>query len=278
MLKKLYGIIGDPVHQSLSPQMHNQEFEKLRIHAYYHPFRIAKEDLAVAIKGMKVMGVQGFNVTVPHKLAVMPLLDEIDPLAQKIGAVNTVVRKGEKFVGYNTDGMGFVRALQMDWKEDLAGESALVIGAGGAAQAIYFSLLSVGVKHIDICNRTVEKAEAMIDSSSSDTRSRALTLAEAEEEMGNYSFVIQTTSIGMASTEGKSPVSLDRLNAGAFVSDIIYNPGQTEFLKQAALKGAKTQNGVGMLVHQGVLAFEKWTGITPDVQRMTEVVTAHIGG
>lgn len=118
----------------------------------------------------------------------------------------------------------------------------------------------------------------MIDSSSSDTNSRALTLAEAEEEMGNYSFVIQTTSIGMASTEGKSPVSLDRLNAGAFVSDIIYNPGQTEFLKQAALKGAKTQNGVGMLVHQGVLAFEKWTGITPDVQRMTEVVTAHIGG
>lgn len=277
-MKKLYGIVGDPVRQSLSPQMHNQEFKKLGIDAYYHPFRIAKEDLPAGIRGMKVLDVQGFNVTVPHKVAVMPLLDEIDPLAQNIGAVNTVVRQGDKFIGHNTDGLGFVRALQMDWKEDLSDEPALIIGAGGAAQAIYFSLLSAGVKHIDVCNRTVEKAERMIKSSPYDASSRALPMNDAEKEMGNYSLIIQTTSIGMASTEGKSPVSLDRLTAGAFVSDIIYNPGQTEFLKQAVQKGAKTQNGVGMLVHQGVLAFEKWTGVTPDVIRMTEVVTAHIGG
>ncbi|MFS0644169.1 shikimate dehydrogenase [Siminovitchia sp. 179-K 8D1 HS] len=277
-MKKLYGIIGDPVSQSLSPQMHNQEFEKLGIAAYYHPFRIAKKDLPSGIEGMKVIGVQGFNVTVPHKVAVIPLLDEIDPLAQKIGAVNTVVRQDDKFVGHNTDGLGFVRALQMDWKEDLADEPALIIGAGGAAQAIYFSLLSAGVKHIDICNRTIEKAKKIIKSSPYEASSRALTLEAAEKEMGNYSLVIQTTSIGMASTEGKSPVSLDKLTAGAFVSDIIYNPGRTAFLKQAARKGAKTQNGVGMLVHQGVLAFEKWTGITPDAGRMAEVVKAHMGG
>lgn len=275
MMKKLYGIIGDPVRQSLSPQMHNQEFEKLGINAYYHPFRITEEDLSAGIRGMKVLGVQGFNVTVPHKVAVMPLLDEIDPLAQKIGAVNTVVRQNDKFVGHNTDGLGFVRALQMAWKEDLADEQALIIGAGGAAQAIYFSLLSAGVKHVDVCNRTVEKAEQMTKSNAG---SRSLSLEGAEKEMGNYSLVIQTTSIGMASTAGKSPVSLDRLTAGSFVSDIIYNPGQTAFLKQAAQKGAKTQNGVGMLVHQGVLAFEKWTGAIPDVKRMTEVVMAHIGG
>jgi shikimate dehydrogenase len=277
-MKKLYGLIGDPVSQSLSPHMHNQEFEKLGLNACYHPFRISREDLEAGIRGMKVLGIQGFNVTVPHKSAVMPFLDEIDLLAQTIGAVNTVVRKDGRFIGYNTDGLGFVKALQIDWKEDLADESALIVGAGGAAKAIYHSLLSVDVKHIDVCNRTAEKAAKLIRSKQNNGTGKAMTLEEAEKNLGHYSLVIQTTSIGMAPHEGASPISLDKLAPGAFVSDIIYNPRQTAFLKEAAQKGAKTQNGVGMLVHQGVLAFEKWTGLTPDADRMTEIVMNHMGG
>lgn len=277
-MKKLYGVIGDPIAHSLSPAMHNKELKELGIDAYYHPFRIEGKDLKTAVEGMKVIGVEGFNVTIPHKTAIIPFLDKVDPLAKAIGAVNTVVREGDHFVGYNTDGVGFVEALKEDWKKDLNGERALIIGAGGAAKAIYYTLLSIGVKRVDICNRTLHKAEELIAAQPYEADSKAIPLDVAETNIDEYSLVIQTTSIGMAPEIDKSPISLKGIRPSAFVSDIIYNPNKTLFLNQAAQEGAKTQNGLGMLVYQGALAFEKWTNVKPDVTRMKRTLTNILGG
>lgn len=277
-LKKLYGVIGDPIAHSLSPAMHNKELKELGINAYYHPFHISGKDLKTAVEGMKVIGIDGFNVTIPHKTPIMTLLDKIDPLAEAIGAVNTVVREDEFYVGYNTDGAGFVESLKEDWKDDLTGERALIIGAGGAAKAIYYTLLSIGVQRVDICNRTVQKAKDLIAGQPYEADSKALSLAEAESSIEEYSLIIQTTSIGMDPETDKSPISLMGISPSAFVTDIIYNPEETKFLKQAAEMGAKTQNGLGMLVYQGALAFQKWTGIKPDARRMKQTVTKFLGG
>ncbi|VEF47715.1 shikimate 5-dehydrogenase [Bacillus freudenreichii] len=277
-MKKLYGVIGDPIAHSLSPAMHNAELKELNIDAYYHPFHIYEKDLKTAVEGMKVIGVDGFNITVPHKTAIIPFLDRVDPLAKAIGAVNTVVKEDGQFVGYNTDGAGFVESLKEVWKEDLTNEKTLIIGAGGAAKAIYYTLLSIGVRQVDICNRTIQKAEALIATQPYDADSKVLTMEEAESNIGEYSLVIQTTSIGMDPDIDQSPLSLRNLNPSAFVSDIIYNPKETMLLKQAAEQGAKTQNGLGMLVYQGALAFEKWTNKKPDARRMKQTVTNFLGG
>jgi len=277
-LIKLYGVIGDPIVQSMSPVMQSQEFEKLDIEAHYHPFHILEKDLHDAVKGMKAIGVEGFNVTSPHKTTIMPFLDYIDPLAKAIGAVNTVVRINDEFHGYNTDGMGYIKALQADWKEDFTNEKALIIGAGGAAKAIFYTLLSKGMKNIDIGNRSVDKVKQLIDDCPYEGNSNAISLKEAEEKLEQYQLIIQTTSIGMYPNLSESPLSLENIQQDAFVSDIIYNPFETALLKEAKERGAKTQNGLGMFVYQGALAFEKWTGQTPDANRMSEIVMKHLGG
>ncbi|MBS4199744.1 shikimate dehydrogenase [Bacillus sp. FJAT-49732] len=275
---KLYGVIGDPIVQSMSPIMQSQEFNELGIDAHYHPFHILDKDLQDAVKGMKAIGVEGFNVTSPHKTMIMPFLDYIDPLAKAIGAVNTVVRINDEFHGYNTDGMGYIKALQADWKEDFTNDKALIIGAGGASKAIFYTLLSRGMKNIDIANRSVDKANQLIVDCPFEGNSNAITLKEAEAKIGEYQLIIQTTSIGMYPNVSESPLSFENLHKDAFVSDIIYNPFETALLKEANEKGAKTQNGLGMFVYQGALAFEKWTGLTPDVSRMTDIVIKHLGG
>lgn len=277
-LKKLYGVIGDPIAHSLSPAMHNEELEKLGIDAYYHPFHVKGKDLPKAIEGMKVLGVEGFNITIPHKTDVMPLLDEVDPLAKRIGAVNTVVSNNGKYIGYNTDGQGFIDAVKEEWEVFPASGRTLIIGAGGAARAIYYTLISSGLTQVDICNRTLSRAEELIGSHQTNADSQALTLKEAESELGRYSLLIQTTSIGMGDSEGMSPIMLQNMQQNCFVADIIYTPWKTAFLEQAAAGGAKIQNGIGMLVHQGALAFEKWTGISPDTDRMKKTVMERLGG
>ncbi|MBS4209039.1 shikimate dehydrogenase [Bacillus sp. FJAT-50079] len=277
-MMKLYGVIGDPIAQSMSPIMHNEEFKQLKVDAHYQPFHIIHQDLKTAVEGMKAIGIEGFNVTAPHKTTIMPFLDGIDPLAQAIGAVNTVVRESGGFWGYNTDGYGFIEALQTAWKEDLSNERVLIIGAGGAARAIYYSLLARDVVNVDICNRSVANAEKMIAECPYNGVSKALTLDDAEERLANYTLIIQTTSIGMYPDISDSPMSMENLSVDTFVSDIIYNPFETAILKEAKKRGAHTQNGLGMFIHQGALAFEKWTNMKPDVDRMTKIVTKQLGG
>lgn len=276
-MKKLYAVIGDPIAHSMSPAMHNDLFQLYGIDAHYHALRVEKENLEAAVKGLKAIGVEGFNVTVPHKTSIIPFLDELDPLAKSIGAVNTVVNQNGKFIGYNTDGSGYVKGLAtvLNLRKDL---SVLIIGAGGAARAIYFTMAHSGIRHIDITNRTTQKAEELINDCPYDVNSKVLNLTEAEGYLNQYDLLIQTTSIGMSPQLDDSPLSLYNLKGNAFVSDIIYNPPQTKLLQQAKAKGAEVQNGIQMFVFQGALAFEKWTGVFPDTDRMKNTVLTILGG
>ena len=276
-MKKLFGVVGDPIAHSMSPAMHNDLFELYGIDASYLPFHVSKDDLESAVKGLKALGASGFNVTIPHKTEIIPYLDGIDPLAEAIGAVNTVKNEGGLFVGYNTDGPGFVKGLETH-VADLLSRSALIIGAGGAARAIYFSMAKAGFKHIDICNRTLNKAEELVSACPYKVDSKVLDYETAERNLENYQLVVQTTSIGMHPAIESVPLSTNNIAQHSFVSDIIYNPLKTKLLKEASVKGASTQNGIEMFVYQGALAFEKWTGIFPDTERMKANVLRHLGG
>lgn len=276
-MKELYAVIGDPIAQSMSPAMHNDLFQLYKINAHYHALRVESVNLADAVKGLKAVGISGFNVTIPHKVAIIPLLDEVDPLAKSIGAVNTVKNENGRLIGYNTDGSGYLKGLYADLPSP-GNKKTLIIGAGGAARAIYFTMAHEGVKSIDIANRTPEKAETLRLECPYEVETEVLSLNQAEENLGDYDLIIQTTLIGMAPALELEPLKLHNLKSDAFVSDIIYNPLQTTFLRHAAKKGAKIQNGLNMFVYQGALAFEKWTGIFPDVERMKQTVMKQLGG
>lgn len=277
-MKKIYGVMGDPIAHSMSPDIHNDAFEKENIEAVYHHFHVTKEGLNDAVKGMKALGIEGFNITIPHKTSIIPLLDEVDELALAIGAVNTVVNKNGRFIGYNTDGKGFFKSLCDEISGDIKAKKTLVIGAGGAARAIYFTLVKEGVKQVDIANRTKERAAQLVSDCPYDKVSKALSIIEAEESLSQYDLIIQTTSSGMSPELDHSPLKVDQLKTGAIVSDIIYNPLQTKLLREAGEKGAVTQNGLGMFINQAALAFEIWTGIMPDTARMTDIVLNKLGG
>lgn len=160
-MKKLFAVLGNPIGHSMSPVMHNDLFSLYNMNAVYLPFQVKEEELEEAVKGLRALGAVGFNVTVPHKSTIMPFLDEIDELAASIGAVNTVVNQNGKLIGYNTDGLGFLKGLD-EYVTKIEGHKILIIGAGGAARAIYFTLAKENPVQIDIANRTVEKAVELI--------------------------------------------------------------------------------------------------------------------
>jgi shikimate dehydrogenase len=270
-VKKLFAVIGDPIGHSMSPIMLNDVISNYEIDAHYHPFKVRPDELETAIRGLKAIGIAGFNVTIPHKSAIIPFLDGVDELALSIGAVNTVVNDNGKLIGYNTDGYGFLKGLE-PYFLSFTDKKVLVIGAGGAARAIYFTMAKMKPLAIDITNRTVIKAKELIEACPFESNSKSLTLEEAEAYLDEYDVVIQTTMIGMYPKILETPISLRNLNTEALVCDIVYNPRETQFMKEARQKGAAVQNGVEMFVYQGALAFEKWTGIFPDVKRMRENV------
>lgn len=276
-MKKLFAVIGDPIAHSMSPAMHNDLFHAYGIDAHYQPMHVKRDSLKEAVIGLKAIGVAGFNVTVPHKETIIPLLDKLDPLAEAIGAVNTVVNEEGKFVGYNTDGSGYLQGLLTQFPT-IKEKNILIIGAGGAARAIYFTLAQAGVKQLDICNRTAQKAEVLINDCPFHVPSVVIGKEEAEENLADYQLLIQTTPIGMAPNIESIPFSLHNLKTDALVSDIIYNPLETKILREARNKGAKIQNGLDMFVYQGALAFEKWTGIFPNIERMKNIVRNQLGG
>ncbi|WP_251554770.1 shikimate dehydrogenase [Neobacillus muris] len=276
-MKRLFAVIGDPIGHSMSPVMHNDLFAFYQIDAYYLPFQVKPDDLEAAVKGLRALGAGGFNVTVPHKQRIIPYLDEVDELAQAIGAVNTVVSDGGKLIGYNTDGPGFLTGLA-SCLPTVKGKKILIIGAGGAARAIYFTLAKEQPLAIDIANRSVDKAGSLIEDCPYIADSNAYSLGEADTLIHEYDLIVQTTSIGMAPKIAEQPLNVTALKAGAAVCDIIYNPLETKFLHQAKTNGAAIQNGIDMFVFQGALAFEKWVNIMPDVDRMRENVLKQLGG
>jgi shikimate dehydrogenase len=276
-VKKLFAVLGDPIGHSMSPVMHNDLFSFYQIDAHYQPFQVRSDHLADAVKGLKAIGAAGFNVTIPHKSSIIPLLDGIDKLAVQIGAVNTVVNDNGNLIGYNTDGLGFLEGLK-EYVSTVSDKSILIVGAGGAARAIYFTLVNNGPKVVDIANRTLDKANQIIKDCTVSLSSYAYSLEEAGKRLGEYDIIIQTTKIGMYPVITEKPMSVRFINKNSLVCDIIYNPLESKFLLESKKKGAKIQNGIDMFVYQGALAFEKWTGIFPDVERMRQNVLKQLGG
>ncbi|SDM83398.1 shikimate dehydrogenase [Fictibacillus solisalsi] len=274
-MRKKVGLIGYPVSHSMSPQMQNGAFEKAGLSYVYDKYEVHPDQLAEAVQDMREKGFAGWNVTIPHKQAIMPFLDEIAEDALKIGAVNTVVNENGVLTGYNTDGAGFVKGLMRHVRFPIEEAKVLIIGAGGASRAISYALSKEGPRAIAITNRTMEKAQDIFNECLRD-QDQVISLQEAEERLFEFSIVINTTSIGMK--EDRLPLRVDHLKAGTVVSDIIYNPFKTALLKESEKRGAIIDNGVAMLVFQGALSFEKWTGVAPDASLMEKIVIEELGG
>ena len=259
---RICGIIGDPVEHSMSPVMHNAAFEALGLDYAYLSFHVRGEELKEAINGMRALHIAGLNVTIPHKMAVIPFLDKLDPLAERMGAVNTIASENGELAGYNTDASGFLQALRAQGVEP-DGKSIVILGAGGAAKGISFILAGAGASLV-ILNRTLSRAEELASQIARyyHQKMEAMTLNEAnlKRAFEEADVLVNTTSVGMVPDVDRTPVPGNLLNSRLAVSDIVYNPLETRLLREAKAAGARTINGLDMLVWQGALAFEKWTG------------------
>lgn len=275
-MKKWFAVIGDPIAQSKSPDMHQAWYEEMGVDAAYIPVHVKPENLEQAVDSFKLLGASGWNVTIPHKQTIIPFLDELDELAKKMGAVNTVVRQADgKLKGYNTDGPGFVRSLEEAVGTAHRNEALLLIGAGGAARGIAFALQQAGYRNITIANRTLANAQAIVEEMGA---GQAITMAQAEEQLDTYKIFVQTTPAGMSTGNFDLPFSLDKFPEGAIAADIVYNPLMTPFLLAAEQKGAKIVNGLGMFVHQGAIAYEHWLGSYPNTNGTIARLTEQLGG
>ncbi|MHA6484808.1 shikimate dehydrogenase [Paenibacillus sp. strain BS8-2] len=275
----LYGVIGDPIRHSKSPIMMNRAFRETGINGVYTASHITSESLPAFIAGVRAMGIRGVNVTIPHKLQVMELIDEIDPDALAIGAVNTIVNENGKLVGYNTDGIGYVRSLKEEAEPNLAGKRIVVIGAGGASRGIVYALLKENPASIAISNRTVERAEELVESLGGEASGlTAIHNDMLKDYCREADIVINTTSVGMFPNIEHSPIEAGWMKRGAVASDLIYNPLRTEFLRQAEEAGCRTHGGLGMFIYQGAYAFEYWTGQAAPVAAMRETVLEALSG
>ncbi|MFA1779103.1 shikimate dehydrogenase [Bacillus velezensis] len=277
-MKQLYGVIGNPIGHSMSPDIHNAALQDKNINGQYFAFQVEPHHLKDAVNGIKALGICGVNVTVPHKVAIMEHLDEIHESAKVLGAVNTVKREGDRLIGYNTDGDGFYKSLVKVLDKPISELSILMIGAGGAARAIFTTIVRREPKQFDVCNRTPEKAESLIATAPSFQQKRALTIKEAENQLEQYDVIIHTTSVGMYPKTDAVPLSLEWAKTGAIVCDIVYNPIQTAFLKEAEKRGLTTLDGVGMFVEQAALSFKLWTEQEPDSGLMRAIVEGKLGG
>ena len=274
------GLIGNPVEHTLSPMIHNNLAKMLGINLVYVPFLVEEDGLAKAVEGAYELNLLGMNVTVPHKSAVIAGLKEIDELAEKIGAVNTLVRCEDGYKGYNTDMSGLFRAMQTE-DIHIKGENVLLLGAGGAARAVAFLCTQCGAKQIYICNRTMEKAQEVakeIRERAEFDRIEAVQYEDIANLPGDKFLAIQCTSVGLHPNVtdvvlADGPV-YDRIHTGV---DLIYRPYETQFMKLVKAHGGKTMNGLKMLLYQGIIAFELWTGCDvteeqaePILQKMKE--------
>ena len=269
---KVCGVIGDPVEHSMSPVMHNAAFKKLGVDYLYVPFRVRKEELGKAIEGMRALNIRGLNVTIPHKVTIIPFLDELDTLAEQIGAVNTIVNNEGVLRGYNTDATGFLQAL-LEKDIEPKGKNVVILGAGGASRAISFILAERGANLV-ILNRLLELdwAEELARRISEDFGKEVEALELNEKNLARVlekaNILVNATSVGMSPDVDETPVPARLLKPGLVVFDIVYNPIETRLLREAEATGAQTISGLDMLVWQGALAFEQWTGLKAPVDVM----------
>lgn len=267
-------VIGDPIRHSKSPLMHNAALAASEYDGVYTAFHVLPQQLGEAIAGMRALGIRGMNVTIPHKEHVIAYLDQIDDHARMIGAVNTIVNDNGTLIGYNTDGPGYVRSLIEETGIDLTEARVLLIGAGGAARGLAYALLHGGAKQLIIANRTKERAERIAEELRSIGKIEATTLIEGLPQVmpDQVDVIINTTSLGMHPKVEEMPVQASYLKPHMIVSDIIYNPLETQLLAAARAIGARTHSGLGMFVYQGAIAFELWTGKKAPIEVMREAV------
>ncbi len=259
----LHAVFGHPVAQSLSPAMHNRAFQELGLNCVYLAFDVT--DIGSAMNAVRALGIRGASVTIPHKVKVMEYLDEVDAAARRMGAVNTVLNEGGRLIGSNTDGPGAVAALREI--TELSGKTLLLLGSGGAARAIAHAARAEGAA-IVIGNRVEDRAEAEALASEVDAAFAPL----GDVRSVACDIVVNATPIGMAPHTEASPVPADFFRKGMAVMDIVYNPIETRFLREAREKGASTVDGAAMFVYQGAAQFSLWTGSTAPVALMRRVV------
>lgn len=267
---QVYGIIGNPVRHSMSPVMHNSAFSAIGANCVYIPLPV--EDIVAGLTGLKGLGLMGASVTIPHKEAVIPLLDYIDPVAARIGAVNTIkvvdTGNGRELHGSNTDWLGAIRALQE--RTELFGKKVIILGAGGSSRAIGFGLLEVGAQVV-ICSRTEVRGNALAD----ELGCKWFALEDVDDLQGDI--LINATSVGMAPDSQSTLVQRHSLGRYKVVMDIVYSPLRTRLLTEAAIEGCITINGLEMLLYQGVAQFELWTGRSAPVEIMRDALLEATG-
>ena len=256
----LFGLIGYPIKHSLSPWIHEQFMRKTNINGSYEIFEIdLNTNFKEAINDLRKKNINGFNVTVPYKEKVIQELDELDEQASRIGAVNTVLNINDTLVGYNTDGLGYVKSLEKAYpKIKESNPNILLLGAGGAARGIYNGLKSSGYLNIDIANRTLKKAEE-IKQTNLTGKTEVITLDAAEQVLDQYDIIVQTTSVGMKPKVDAQIIKLNKLKSDVIISDIVYQPIMTQFLNSGKNQGANIHTGHTMLLYQAELAFNIWT-------------------
>ncbi len=261
----LYGIIGSPVKHSLSPKMHNAAFRALGIDAVYLAFETS--DTKSALDAMKCLGIKGYSVTIPNKQNIINYLDDIDQTVKQIGACNTVKNLNNKLIGTNTDWLGGI--LPLEKRTNLKGKKVTVLGAGGSARAICYGLLKKGAI-VNICNRTVERANAL----AKDFNCSAFSLLEANKLKGDI--LINTTSVGMYPLVDNSPVQEDTVKNFNIIMDIVYSPLETKLLQMAKKLKKEIITGVEMLLYQAVAQFEFWTEQKAPVEIMRKALEENV--
>ena len=276
---KLTGLLGSPVAHSISPLMHNESFKMLGLDYVYLCFDVPEDNLETVFNGLKKLNIAGFNCTMPDKTRICQLVDELSPAASMIGAVNTVVNDNGKFIGHNTDGIGYMQSVK-DAGYDITGSTMTLLGAGGAASSIFVQAALDGVKNINIFSikdRFWEKAERMVEAvnKNTDCTARLMELGDdalLADSIADSQILTNATSVGMApNVDGCIVSDNSMLPEGLIVSDVIYNPMETKLLKMAKEWGCKTFNGMYMLLYQGAEAFKIWTGREMPVEHIKKL-------
>lgn len=271
---RVCGLIGDPVEHSLSPSIQNAAFDHLGLDYVYAVFPVRRSNLEKAIDGVRSLGLHGLNVTMPHKIDVIQYLDELDETAENVGSVNTILNRQGELVGYTTDGIGALKALEHNGANP-CGKKIVVLGAGGASRSVSFTLAEEAREFI-ILNRTLGKAERLAGDLVSLLRddekvtAGRLTDENLKKELKTADILLNATSVGMHPGEEETPVDRGLLRPSLVVFDLVYESLETRLLREAREVGAKTLDGLTMLVHQGAASFEIWTGVRAPIEVMME--------
>ena len=273
----VFGIFGYPVEHTFSPGMHNAAFAKIKRDACYVPFAVAPADLGRAVRAVVPLGICGLNITIPHKETIIPFLDDLTDDARMIGAVNTIEVNRGKLIGHNTDGRGFLRSLREETGFRPKGKTILMVGSGGAARAVAINLALSGVHSILLCDIDAVKAVKLSRDIQNKTATRVKVVdpGDLEKSAQVGECIINATPLGLKAGD-PLPIPRQLIRKDLLVCDLVYNPPSTPLLKAARSAGAATLSGIGMLLYQGVIAFEIWTGGKAPVNVMKAALDGQI--